>query len=473
MIIGAPATARQKVKHVIPQPPQPQSSREQNATAPRKDRAMDATRDKARQLTEQTHTERETRSAGDFPKVEGQLPSHIGSRWNIPLRDNMGSFLSTLNPLAKAVDPETEEVWLLDNTAYRPVHFYPHQPQPFQALYTAAFFKRYKGKDWSKAAAKIADAIGLVDGDERAQAEKTIAHRLKPFVETIAPARHVNIKLPNGTVEKLGPGGRSAVSTQVLASLPVHKDGISAEISAIPSEATPHGPMLTHFAEPEGWLVVSGTPIPMIKASTLILTNRFPDIDDSIKITMTPSPVGIHRRTIITDKTPIPGMPELYSQIASSLHPTWFYLSASPYNLYLFLRPFLHQYYPKGTTILRDSSWQDLSGFLASLTQGTETYKRDHIEDIHGWLPKRKVLCVGDSTQSDPEAYGDICRMYKGWVKAVFIRKVTDVAEMKGTDKNTDERFEKAFRGVPREVWRTFEDPKELYEAVEQLKGMQ
>ena len=427
--------------------------------------------DKARQVTEQTHTEHETRSAGDFPKVEGQLPSHIGSRWNIPFRDNMGSFLSTLNPLAKAVDPEKEEVWLLDNTAYRPVHFYPHKPQPFQAHFTAAFFQRYKGKDWSKAAAKIADTIGLVDGDERAQAEKTIAHRLKPFVETIAPARHVNIRLPNGTVEKLGPGGRSAVSTQILAPLAGHKDSKSAEISAIPSEATPHGPMLTHFAEPEGWLVVSGTITPA-KLHPILLTNADPDIDDSIKITMTPSPIGILRSTFISDPTPIPGMPDLYAQIAASLDPTWFYLSASPYNLYLFLRPFLHQHYPKGTTILRDASWQDLSGFHGSLTQGTEAGRRDGMEVIQGGVAQRQVLCVGDSTQSDPEAYGDICRMFKGWVKAVFIRKVTDVAEMRDTDKNTDERFEKAFRGVPREVWRTFEDPRELYEAVEGCWGV-
>ena len=218
--------------------------------------------DTIRQVMEETHTERETRSAGDFPKFEGLLPAHIGSQWNIPLLDNMGSHLSTLNPLAKAVDPETEEVWLLDNTAYRPVHIYPHQPQPFQANFTAAYFKKYEGKDWSKAAAKIADVIGLVEGEERKQAEQTIAHRLKPFVETIAPARYVNIKLPNGTVEKLGPCGRSAVSQQIIASIQDHTDGSSAEISAIPPEVTPHGPMLTHFAEPEGWLVVSGTPYP-------------------------------------------------------------------------------------------------------------------------------------------------------------------------------------------------------------------
>ena len=216
--------------------------------------------DKSRQLMEETHTERETRSAGDFGNVEALLSTNIGSRWNIPILDNMGSFLSTLNPLAKAVNPEKEEVWLLDNTAYRPVHFYPHQQQPFQAHFTAAYFKKYTGKDWSKAVATVADTIGLVDGDERKQAEKTIAHRLKPFVETIAPARYLDINLPNGTVEKLGPGGRSAVCQQIITSIKDHKDGDSAQISATNPEVTPHGPMLTHFAEPEGWLMVSGMP---------------------------------------------------------------------------------------------------------------------------------------------------------------------------------------------------------------------
>ena len=88
-------------------------------------------------------------------------------------------------------------------------------------------------------------------------------------------------------------------------------------------------------------------------------------------------------------------------------------------------------------------------------------------------LPKRKVICVGDSTQSDPEAYGDMYRRFGGgWIQKVFIRKVTDVSEMKDSEKNKDERFEKAFRDVPREVWRVFEDPAELFEEVDRLKGM-
>lgn len=186
---------------------------------------------------------------------------------------------------------------------------------------------------------------------------------------------------------------------------------------------------------------------------------------------MTPSPIGILRSTFASEPTPVTSMPELYTHIAKTLSPTWFYLSASPYNLYPFLRSFLHQHYPPGPIFLRQASWMDLGGFLASLTQGTEAYKRSRIEKIHMWLPKRKVICIGDSTQTDPEAYGDICRKHKGWVKAVFIRKVTDVAEMNETGKNDDERFEKAFDGVPRDIWRTFEDPAELSEAIDQLRS--
>ena len=408
---------------------------------------------KARQLMQETSTDRETRSAGGFDTAEKSLSKNICSRWDIPLVENVTSVLGWMNPMAKQVDPSTEVVWLLDNTAYRPIHIYSHRPQPFQAYFIAAYFKKNTGKDLSKAVANIADNIGLGDGEERTDAEKTIAQRLQPFADTIAPARFVDVTLPGGKVQKLGPSGRSAVSEQLVVALQDHKDGESATISALPQEVTPHGPMLTHFAEPEGWLFVS-------------------DIDDSVKITMTPSPIGILRSTFVSEPTPIPGMPELYAHINSGLKPAWFYLSASPYNLYPFLREFLHQHYPPGTIILRDKSWMDLGGFLASLTQGTEAYKRSRIEKIHGWLPRRKVICLGDSTQSDPEAYGDIYRLYNGWVKAIYIRKVTDVAEMKNTDKNSNERFEKAFKGVPRDVWRVFEDPNELYDAIEQLKRL-
>lgn len=103
-------------------------------------------------------------------------------------------------------------------------------------------------------------------------------------------------------------------------------------------------------------------------------------------------------------------MPELYKHIHSLIKPnsSWFYLSASPYNLYPFLRDFRQTHYPHGTIILRDSSWMSVRGLLTTLTLGTEDYKVDRMEKIHSWLPRRKMICVGDSTQSDPEAYGEM-----------------------------------------------------------------
>lgn len=139
-------------------------------------------------------------------------------------------------------------------------------------------------------------------------------------------------------------------------------------------------------------------------------TNIQADIDDSIKITQTSDPIGILRTTFVSEPTPIEGMPELYKYIQSLISPAapFFYLSASPYNLYSFLRPFLNKHYPQGTMILRDASWMNLSGLLSNLTLGTQEYKTDRISKINSWLPKKKMICVGDSTQSDPEAYGEM-----------------------------------------------------------------
>lgn len=103
-------------------------------------------------------------------------------------------------------------------------------------------------------------------------------------------------------------------------------------------------------------------------------------------------------------------MPELYAYLQTLISPAspWFYLSASPYNLYPFLSQFREQYFPQGTLILRDASWMNLAGLLSNLTLGTEEYKVDRMHKVNSWLPKRKMVLIGDSTQADPEAYGEM-----------------------------------------------------------------
>lgn len=134
------------------------------------------------------------------------------------------------------------------------------------------------------------------------------------------------------------------------------------------------------------------------------------DVDDTIKITMTSDPVGIVEETFCNEPRPVPGMPELYRHVQSLLpeDTPWFYLSASPYNLYPFIRDFRDKYYPPGTLILRDFSWKTVAGLLSALTMGTEEYKADRMKKVNGWFPKRKMIVIGDSTQSDPEAYGEV-----------------------------------------------------------------
>ena len=223
---------------------------------------MERTFDKVRQLLETTPGDRETRREGGFDSVERKLPS-LGSIWNIPLIEQASSYLAGANPIAKDVDPETECVWLLDNTAYRPIHPYPHGPQPFQAEVMACYFKRTtgEGKDVSKAVASISEKIGLGEGDglNKEEAQKTIAHRLQPFVDTIAPGRFVNVTISEGRIVRLGPAGRSAVSQQIVTAMENHRDGERVQATPVPPELATHGPMVTNFAEPEGWMMISGT----------------------------------------------------------------------------------------------------------------------------------------------------------------------------------------------------------------------
>ena len=202
-----------------------------------------------------------------------------------------------------------------------------------------------------------------------------------------------------------------------------------------------------------------------------MLTPTLIDVDDTIKDTQTSDPLGILRETFVNQPRPIAGMPELYASIEKVVprDTPWFYLSASPYNLYPFLAAFRDRYYPHGTIILRDSSWKTIPGLLSALTLATEEYKVDRLRKVQGWLPKRKMILIGDSTQSDPEAYGDIARQFPNWVRGIYIRKEDDIVSVGIKEKNEPERFEKAFKGLPRELWYVFEDPAECDARIKDL----
>jgi phosphatidate phosphatase APP1 len=394
------------------------------------------------QRYEETEDEKKFRQEAGFDAIEAKMPS-FNYRRGVSFVDDLTSYLGKRNPFSHAVNTKDHSIWLLDNTASQ------SSGGPWQAQVVAAYFLKNSGEDESKAVADLAALLDLADDEE---AKKTITKRLQPLLDSIVPAHTVEIAIGGGKeVQKLGPSDRDGISTDIVNFPGTYTDGQTIVSKAVAIEDST--PCTTTFATSTGWAVIS-------------------DIDDTIKKTMTSSPLGILKTTFVDTPEPIAGMPELYSHIKATLDtPPFWYLSASPYNLYPFLRSFREQFYPPGTMVLREASWMNLAGFLTSLTQGTEAYKVSRMKTIHANFPERKFLCIGDSTQSDPEAYGDVYRNYPGWVGAIFIRKVTDVEPMNESEKNKPERFEKAFKNVPKDVWTVFEDPKELMEKVNSLVG--
>ncbi|XWW94912.1 hypothetical protein V2A60_002862 [Cordyceps javanica] len=405
--------------------------------------------------------QRRTRKQNNFDKVEADLPDpkKLAAASANAVTSLTPSFttrfslsgalglLNRLNPLGGRAVTRGDAVWLMDNTAYRTGGRFSAS---WEAEFVAAVFEEEPRSHLVDAVAGVARVLGIADDAEE---RKTIQERLIPFVWDVRVAKTVSVSQEGSRKKtiKLGPTGFNGVSSNVM---PVasHTKGAVVEATAggLPSGIPGLLGMQTYYAGPSGWGVIS-------------------DIDDTIKVTTTSDPIGILRETFVEEPRAVTGMPELYKAIDGILRTDtpWFYLSASPYNLYPFLRQFRDAYYPPGTLILRDTSWKTIAGLLAALTMGTEEYKVDRMKKINKWLPKRKMIVIGDSTQSDPEAYGEIYRTFPGWIRLILIRKATDTAMFGLGEKNEASRFEKAFKDIPLEAWHVFEDANECVEIVQ------
>jgi hypothetical protein len=331
-----------------------------------------------------------TRKEHGFEQAESDLPDYSGSvsptspqlTTSNKLNDIL-SYLGTKNPLPRPVATD-DTVWLLDNTAYR-----NPKTGKWEAEFVSAVFAQHPSCAVIDAVAAVAKKLDLQEDDP---SYPDMEERILPFVQDIRPGTQVKVLHSGDTSLKLGPGGRNGITSDIK-KLPANdeKNLIVPTFAKVPTGANGVLEMRTFFAEPEGWGVIS-------------------DIDDTIKVTMTSDPIGILRSTFLDTPTPCHGMPELYAYMHSLIGETspFFYLSASPYNLYPFLRDFRQHHYPHGTIVLRDSSLMSIPGLLSQLTLGTGEYKVDRMKKINSWLPKKKMICIGDSTQADPESYGDM-----------------------------------------------------------------
>ncbi|PVF96075.1 hypothetical protein CPB86DRAFT_807906 [Serendipita vermifera] len=381
---------------------------------------------------------------------------------------------------------DRDEVWLFDNTAFR-----SSPSEPWKAEYVAAFFHHNK-----ESREKIADAVaammhemGFADKDTSTRAR--IEERLAPFLRSIASNMNVDVLYePHSGGDSvgplhLGPSDGNGISSQLFNLETAHlqpeqgptteHNPLTLKVSTKEVESAAQHSLTcglesgcTYLAEDGGWALIS-------------------DIDDTVKISCVNNRKQLLENTFVNQPQHTDGMPELYqaihSAISTNTHPApFFYISASPYNLYPFLRKFIKDSeYPDGMIILRDMSWLDIhnwynrhdDSFLHTIP--VKKYKDDRFRKVASWLPKTTWVCCGDSTQSDPEAYAEfyhqLVQMNQGGrIARIFIRKVVGVNPKMEATLNTPERFEKAFEGIPKSVWKVFTDGKELMEEVEKLK---
>lgn len=141
------------------------------------------------------------------------------------------------------------------------------------------------------------------------------------------------------------------------------------------------------------------------------------DIDDTILETGVQRVGRMVRQTLTGSaltRTPFPGAPELYRDLAARANP-FFYISSSPWNLHAFLDAFVrHRDFPRGPLLLRD---------LFGGADGREP-KSGRIDEVLALHPGLPFVLLGDSGEHDPETYADTVRRHPRRILAVYIREV-------------------------------------------------
>lgn len=178
------------------------------------------------------------------------------------------------------------------------------------------------------------------------------------------------------------------------------------------------------------------------------------DIDDTVKITGMNDPHTMLRNTFLRAFQPVPGMPELFQELARSNGAVFHYVSATPWQLYQPLAEFMRSNgFPAGSFHLQRFDWRAES--FARLLAGPDKHKLDVIGTLLRQCPQRRFLLVGDSGERDPEIYGELARRYPEQVVGIWIRDVTG-------EPLESPRYHQAFQDLPASRWRVFRDPDEL-----------
>ncbi len=180
------------------------------------------------------------------------------------------------------------------------------------------------------------------------------------------------------------------------------------------------------------------------------------DVDDTIKISQVGDRKRLLANTFLHNSKPVPGMADQYNQWAqrgASFH----YVSAGPWQLYEPLENFREtEKFPPGAWQLKMFRLKDRSAF--SLFTSQAEYKPAVIRKILADFPERRFVLIGDSSEQDPEIFGELARKHDKQIVRVLIRHVAA--------QPAHARFEKAFEKLPRDRWQVFKEAAELKDAL-------
>lgn len=189
------------------------------------------------------------------------------------------------------------------------------------------------------------------------------------------------------------------------------------------------------------------------------------DIDDTIKISRVTDKRKLVRGLFFDDYHPAPGMPEFYQQLANA-GASFHYVSASPWQLYPSLAPFLDKYFPFGCLSQRHFYIGDKS--FVDFFQSSMDYKIKTVSRLLERYPQRQFVLVGDSGEKDPEVYLHIAKKYPQQVSDILIREVYIEDDLRNA--GHDERWQRMRDELAEhQTLRVFHQPDNMRELLDKL----
>jgi hypothetical protein len=244
--------------------------------------------------------------------------------------------------------------------------------------------------------------------------------------------------------------GKSGANGRFAGTLRLSESEVDTLLSAQPQRVIPFRAVLKKDDDR-----VFGGEIRLIENKGLAVIS---DIDDTIKVSEVGDRRALLRKTFLEPFQPVTGMADLYRSWSNHVAVHFFYVSASPWQLYGPLSDFVNSNgFPAGSYLLKDFRWKDRTFF--NLFGQPGKYKVERIESVLERLPEREFVLVGDSGERDPEAYVTLAKKHPKQIRLILIRDVTD--EPLGSD-----RYQRLLEDFPPAKFRLFKESGEIVDAL-------